>query len=247
MMQTEKRRYWREVITKMRRCEPVEALPMVSHKGELFDRIIYQWVEDLQTAASSIDRAIALRGRLGAGEWGMSDPDYTAMCKWVETGLDRLRQWDSESGWYPCRPKEDEIGVLSYIAAQLDWKGMRTLRNNLAHSFAACDPAEVKAILESLLGDLQRLLGLIRICPRIIKRGDPFTFPIFSKETMMRLVEPLDAEEGAEFRIGSVLILINYDEVYVPRIGFSGISTSGSLWTGILYNGAEDLRTALLR
>ena len=43
MMQTEKRRYWREVITKMRRCEPVEALPMVSHKGELFDRIIYQW------------------------------------------------------------------------------------------------------------------------------------------------------------------------------------------------------------
>ena len=44
-----------------------------------------------------------------------------------------------------------------------------------------------------------------------------------------------------------MLILINYDEVYVPRIGFSGISTSGSLWTGILYNGAEDLRTALLR
>ncbi len=241
MIKKEIRPYWKEIIRKTRQGKKISPLLKVTYKGQIFDQIIAQWAKDLEVADRAIGRAIGLRSRMAGNDWTEDNDDYIALCKWIETGLDGLRQWNSESGYYPIKPQTLESGVLDHIAAQLDWKQMNTVRNNLTHSILECDPSEVQLFADEVLPDLRTLLGLIRIHPQTVKYGSPIVAPVYEHGYLREITKPLDMEEGARFEIGSCVVCISYDDFYVPRIIFVGHDSNGHQWNGTLHNEHERL------
>ena len=230
-----------ETIDKIRKGSKVPPMPFVYYEGHEFDRIIYQWVQDLQNALNAIEKALTIRQSLADDAWNDSSNDYTAMCKWTETALDSLRQWESESG------RKDYMGTLSQVAAKFDWKPLTMFRNNLSHSFTSADPSDVRLVVNEMLPKLKVLLNLIAICPSVTERYKPFTFPLYSLDYLKRMVTPLTIQEGASLEIGSSILDINYDNQYYPRIQFSGYDENGLAWAVQPYHSSENIKMGIAK
>ena len=217
----------RETIRKVRKGQP-HKLPLVVHRGAEFDRIVYYWVRDLELAADAFQRALDIRNGLSEDAWCVDNDSYVALCKWVETGLDRIQQFDLESH-----------KTLSHVLA-LPWSDLRIDRNDIAHAFQQSMPEEVKSLVEQHLPQLNRLIELLSVCPKPIKSGQPTIIPVYSLESLRRNLTPVTVKEGANVgAVGSAYIYVAYDEWYYPHVTLSGYQEDGAYWTGMLHYEGE--------
>ena len=138
-----------KLIARIRKGEEPNP-PLVFHTAEppawfsddstaLWDPIIYRWYSLLRQAQSSMKRALRIRHGMEADDWGLDNNDYVAMCKWMETGIDGIKQWNFES---------DDI--VEDILSGLEWKNVSDLRNALSHSFMESSIAAVKRATKEL-------------------------------------------------------------------------------------------------
>lgn len=131
-------------------------LPVVFHRGQEFDGIIYRWVRDLEVALDSTERALAIGERISDDEWLTDNDSYVALCKWIETSLDRIQQFDAESG-----------KTFSQVIA-LPWTDLRITRNDMVHAFQQNSPTDAKVLGNDHLPQLKGLIELLSICPKTV-------------------------------------------------------------------------------
>ena len=150
MARSEYRPDLRETIRNVRKGKPHQ-FPVVFHRGQEFDGIIYRWVRDLEVALDSIDRASTIRERISDDEWLTDNDSYVTLCKWIETSLDRTQQFDAESG-----------KTLSQVIA-LPWADLRITRNDMVHAFQQNTPTDAKGLANDSLPQLKQLIELLSI------------------------------------------------------------------------------------
>ena len=132
-MNTERRPDQRKTyLNKIRKSGKTSTAPLVYYKGTSFDRIIFEWIRDLEKATDAIKKALEIASKMTEEDWSQDNNNYAATCKWIQTGLDSIQQWDSESG-------KSATAITS-----LPWKNLRAFRNNLTHAFQDTPPDEVK-------------------------------------------------------------------------------------------------------
>jgi uncharacterized protein with HEPN domain len=201
-------------------------LPLVHHRGTTFDRIIFEWVRDIEKAQVAIRKALEISDLMTETEWERDNNNYAAICKWIQSGLDSIQQWNLESG------------ESATIIATLRWKDLRVFRNNLSHAFQEMLPEEVKQVAEDTLPDLNLLLNLISLSKRPIKTGETQYISVPKIEYLRRELEPFTIAEGSQLgKIGTALINIGYDERYYPRhVHLNGYQEDGMMWTATPYN-----------
>ena len=217
----------RKTIRDIHKGKPHQ-LPAIFHRGQEFDGIIYRWVNDLEVALDSIDRALTTKGRIPDNEWSTNNDSYVALCKWVETSLDRIQQFDLESG-----------RTFSQIIA-MPWTDLRTTRNDIVHAFQRNSPEAVKDLVSDTLPQLKRLIQLLSISPKTVQSGQPTAIPVFSLDHLKETLIPLNVEPGATVgRVGTAYLYVCYDPYYRPHIALSGYQEDGTQWTAMLYNEKE--------
>ena len=227
MARQQRRPDLRDTLRKVRKGQP-HKLPLAVHRGREFDGIIYRWVRDLEIAADAFRRSLDIRNRLSEDAWCVDNDSYVALCKWVETGLDRIQQFDAESR-----------KTLSQVLA-LPWADLRIDRNDLAHSFQQDVPVEVKSLTDQHLPQLSRLIELFSVCPKPVKSGEPTVLPVYSLEHLRRNLAPLTVAEGAQIgRVGTAYIYVAYSEWYDPSVTLSGYQEDGVQWTATIHNERE--------
>ena len=216
-----------KTIQKIRKGKPHQ-LPVVFHRGQEFDGIIFRWVRDLEVALDAIDRALTIRERIPDHEWLTDNDSYVALCKWVETSLDRIQQFDLESG-----------ETLSRVIEQ-PWTDLRITRNDMVHAFQQNSPADVKGLVDDILPQLKRIIELLSISPKTVRNGQPTAIPVFSLDHLKGTLTPTTIEEGTNIgRVGTAYIYVSYDPYYRPHIALSGYEENGAQWTAMLYNEKE--------
>ena len=159
-------------------------------------------------------------------EWEKDNNNYAAICKWIQSGLDSIQQWDLESG-----------GSATMIAT-LPWKDLRIFRNNLSHAFQEMLPEEVRQVAKDTLPSLKQLLNLVSLSKRPIKTGETQYISVPKIEDLRRELDPFTIAEGSQlWKIGTALINIGYDERYYPRyVHLNGYQEDGMMWTATPYN-----------
>lgn len=193
----------------------------------LWDPIIYRWYSLLRQAQSSMKRALHIRHGMEADDWSFDNNDYVAMCKWIETGIDGIKQWNFESD-----------NNVESILSGLEWKNVSELRNSLSHSFMESSVAALKRATDKWLPEFVVILSSLNFCPvpRTTKGG--FVIPEFKIEAMKRIeMLPLDIqskkddiEAGAKIFYRCSLLYINYDEMYYHHIFYTGYDHFGRHW-----------------
>ena len=227
MARTEYRPDLRKTIQNIRKGKP-HRLPAVFHRGQEFDGIIYRWVRDLEVALDSIDRALAIRERISDDEWLTDNDSYVALCKWTETSLDRVQQFDLESG-----------KTFSQVIA-LPWMDMRITRNDMVHAFQQNNPTDAKGLVNDRLPQLKQLIELLSISPKTVQSGQPTIIPIYSSDHLKENLTPVTIEPGAQIgHIGTAYIYVCYDPYYRPHITLSGIKRMALNGQAMLYNEKE--------
>ena len=220
-------------LRRIRKGQDVPPAPIVHANGMEWDRILYLWSQDLDSALMSLGRALKISSTLDDDSWTNSNSDYIAMCKWIQAALDGIQQWDKES-----------LNPLAMIASSLQWPELRIFRNNLTHAFANNVPSDVKRFVDNDLPSLRLLVSLISILPKPRPTGRPSVevIGIYSAETMAKQgVNPFTPTTGAKFgRVGECLINIAYDQLYSPHFTFVGYEPDGTLWTADLYHSDDD-------
>ena len=216
-------------LKKIRQGRDVPPTPIVHAKGREWDKILYLWWQDLESALTSLDHAIRISSTIDDSGWANNNSDYVAVCKWIQVALDGLQQWNKES----LRP-------IATIASSLHWPELRTFRNNLTHAFARNVPSDVKQFVDNDLPSLRLLVSLISILPkpRSASRPSAEVIGIYSAEEMAQQgVNPFTPTTGAKFGgVGNCLIYIAYDQFYSPHFTFVGYQRDGTLWSGELYH-----------
>ena len=216
-------------LRRIRKGQDVPPAPIVHANGMEWDRILYLWSQDLDSALMSLGRALKISSTLDDDSWTNSNSDYIAMCKWIQAALDGIQQWDKES-----------LNPLAMIASSLQWPELRTLRNNLTHAFANNVPSDVKRFVDNDLPSLRLLVSLISILPKPRPTGRPSVevTRLYSAETMAKQgVNPFTPTTGAKFGgVGDCLINIAYDQLYTAHFTFVGYEPSGTLWAAELYH-----------
>ena len=217
------RKRYLERIRKGRQLAP---RPLVYHRGATFDRIIFEWIRDIEKAQEALGKALELISRMKETDWEKDNLRYAATCKWIQSGLDSIQQWDIESG------------KSASLIASLPWKDLRVFRNNLSHAFQDMLPKEIKQVAEDNLPNLKLLLNLIYLSRQTIKRGDTQHIPVPNLDHLKKHLHPLTIEEGTHIgKVGTSLIYIGYDERYYPRhVHLSGYQEDGVVWTATPYN-----------
>ena len=205
--------------------------PLVHHRGTTFDRIIFEWVRDIEKAQEALGKALEIVSVMTERDWEKDNDRYAATCKWIQAGLDSIQQWDLESG------------ESATFIATLPWKDLRVFRNNLTHAFQEMLPEEVKQVAEDTLPSLKLLLNLISLSKRPIKMGETQYISVPKIEYLRRELNPLTIGEGTQLgKVGTALIYIGYDDRYYPRyIHLSGYQEDGMVWTATPYND-QDVR-----
>lgn len=119
-----------------------DVIPALLSDGSpaLWDHIIYRWYSLLRQSQSSMKRALYIRHGMKAEDWDLDNNDYVAMCKWIETGIDGIKQWNYESG-----------NIVEDILSGLEWKNVSDLRNALSHSFVESSVTAVKRATDEWL------------------------------------------------------------------------------------------------
>ena len=216
----------RTYLEKVRHSGKPSPGPLVHHRGATFDRIIFEWVRDIEKAIEAIGKALAITSVMTERDWNKDNHEYAATCKWIQSGLDSFQQWNLESG--------DSATTI----VNLPWKNLRVFRNNLTHSFQDTPPEEVKQVAEETLPSLKLLLNLINIGRYPTPKGDPYLIPVPELEYLRRELSPLTIGEGTQLGdVGTALIYIGYDEKYYPRhINLCGYQEDGVLWNATPYN-----------
>ena len=227
MAKSEYRPDLRKTIRNIRKGKPHQ-LPVVFHRGQEFDGIIYRWVRDLEDSSDAIDRALAIRERISDDEWLTDNDSYVAMCKWIETSLDRIQQFDAESS-----------KTLSQLIA-LSWTDLRITRNDMVHAFQQNTPTNTKGLVNDRLPQVKQLIELLSIAPKTIESGQPTKIPIYSLDHLKENLIPVTIEPGSQIgRIGTAYIYICYDPYYRPHTTLCGYQEDGTQWTGMLHNEKE--------
>ena len=185
MARSEYRPDLRETIRNVRKGKPHQ-FPVVFHRGQEFDGIIYRWVRDLEVALDSIDRASTIRGRISDDEWLTDNDSYVALCKWIEASLDRIQQFDAESG-----------KTLSQVIA-LPWADLRITRNDMVHAFQQNTPTDAKGLANDSLPQLKQLIELLSIAPKTVQSGQPMKIPAYSLDQLKEDLTPVTIESGAQ-------------------------------------------------
>ena len=217
----------RKTIQNVRKGIP-HKLPLASHRGREYDGIIYRWVRDLEVALDSIERALSIRERIPEDGWTTDNDSYVALCKWVETSLDRIQQFDLESG-----------KTLSQVI-DLPWTDLRTSRNDMVHAFQQKTSTDAKDLVNGYLPQLKQLIELLSIAPKTVQSGQPTIIPIYHMDHLKEDLTPVTIEMGANVgRVGAAYIYVCYDPYYRPHIALSGHQENGTQWTGMLYNERE--------
>ena len=229
MQQHEFRKSPEKRLRRIRKGQDVPPAPIVHANGMEWDRILYLWSQDLDSALMSLGRALKISSTLDDDSWTNSNSDYIAMCKWIQAALDGIQQWDKES-----------LNPLATIASSLQWPELRIFRNNLTHAFANNVPSDVKRFVDNDLPSLRLLVSLISILPKPRLTGRPSVevTRLYSAETMAKQgVNPFTPTTGAKFGgVGDCLINIAYDQLYSPHFTFVGYEPSGTLWAAELYH-----------
>ena len=226
-MNTERRSDQRKTyLNKIRKSGKTSTAPLVYYKGTSFDRIIFEWIRDLEKATDAIKKALEIASKMTEEDWSQDNNHYAATCKWIQTGLDSIQQWDSESG-------KSATAITS-----LPWKNLRAFRNNLTHAFQDTPPDEVKQVADETLPTLKLLLNLINIRRQPLKRGETDYISVPGIEYLKRHLEPLTIREGTQLgHVGTALIYVGYDERYYPRyIHLTGYQEDGIIWTATPFN-----------
>ena len=227
MARSEYRPDLRETIRNVRKGRPHQ-FPVVFHRGQEFDGIIYRWVRDLEVALDSIDRASTIRERISDDEWLTDNDSYVALCKWIETSLDRIQQFDAESG-----------KTLSQVIA-LPWADLRITRNDMVHAFQQNTPTDAKGLANDSLPQLKQLIELLSIAPKTVQSGQPMKIPAYSLDQLKEDLTPVTIESGAQIGcVGTAYTYVCYDPYYRPHITLSGYQEDGTQWAGMLYNEKE--------
>lgn len=227
MARSEYRPDLRKTIRDIRKGKPHQ-LPIVFHRGQEFDGIIYRWERDLEVALDSIDRALAIRERISDDEWVTNNDSYVALCKWTETSLDRIQQFDAESS-----------KTLSQIIA-LPWTDLRITRNDMVHAFQQNTPTDAKSLVNNCLPQLKQLIELLSITPKTVQNGQPTKIPIYHLDHLKEDLTPVTIKSGAQIGcVGTAYIYVCYDPYYRPHTALSGYQEDGTQWTGMLYNEKE--------
>ena len=231
MARSEYRPDLRKTIGNIRKGKP-HKLPAVFHRGQEFDGIIYRWVRDLEVALDSIDRALAIKERISDDEWLTDNDSYVALCKWIETSLDRIQQFDAESS-----------KTLSQVIA-LPWTDLRITRNDMVHAFQQNTPTDAKVLVNERLPQLKQLIELLSIVPKTVQNGHPTKIPVYSLDHLKENLTPVTVEPGAQVGcIGTAYIYVHYDPYYRPHIALSGYQEDGTQWTAMLYNEKETVNS----
>ena len=226
-----------KLIARIRKGEEPNP-PLVFHTAEppawfsddstaLWDPIIYRWYSLLLQAQSSMKRALRIRHGMEADDWGLDNNDYVAMCKWMETGIDGIKQWNFES---------DDI--VEDILSGLEWKNVSDLRNALSHSFMESSIAAVKRATDEWLPEPVVIVSSLSLCPVPRNSKGGFVIPEFKIEAMKRVeMLPLDVqskkdeiEAGAKIFYRCAFLYINYDEMYHHHIFYAGYDHFGRHW-----------------
>ena len=98
-MSTEKRSDLRKkYLNNIREGRKFVPRPLVHHRGAAFDRIIFEWVRDIEKAQEALRKAFELISGMTETDWEKDNHRYAATCKWIQAGLDSIQQWDIESG-----------------------------------------------------------------------------------------------------------------------------------------------------
>ena len=195
----------------------------------LWDHIIYRWYSLLRNSRLSMKNALDIRHRMKADDWSLDNNDYVAMCKWIETGIDGIKQWNFESD-----------NIVEDILSGLKWENVRKLRNALSHSFMESSVAAVKRATDEWLPEFIFILSNLSLCPAPrIPAKNRFVLPEFKIESMKRVgVLPLDIqckkneiEAGAKISYRCAFFYVHYDKMYRHYIFYTGYDHFGRHWT----------------
>ena len=174
-----------------------------------------------------MERALSIHREIEAHGRDLENNDYVAMCKWVEAGIDGIRQWDFESNH-----------VIKDILSGLEWEHVSNFRNTLSHSFADSSVAVVTEALDEWIPELVALILNLNFCPIPRTTQGGFRIPTLKTASMQRLgISPLDAERrkdeieaGAKIHHRCARLYIHYDELYYQHIFYKGYDHFGRHW-----------------
>ena len=169
------RKRYLENIRKGRELAP---RPLVYHRGTAFDRIIFEWVRGIEKAQEALRRALKLISGMTEADWEKDNLRYAATCKWIQSGLDSIQQWDIESG------------ESATLIASLPWKDLRVFRNDLTHAFQEMAPRDVKQVAENNLPSLKLMLNLIYLSKQPIKTEDTQHIPVPNLDHLKKHLTP---------------------------------------------------------
>lgn len=209
------------------RYSDIPPLEMSDNVLALWDPFIHRWYSLLRNASNSIEHALRIRKNMMPCDWNINNSDYVAMCKWIESGIDGIRQWDFESD-----------NIVENILSGLEWKSVSEFRNLLAHSFVDSHPQSVTKASDEWLPELLALLKNSAFCSVTTSKEFGFRIPRLKIEAMKRLgTLPLDAqgrkdeiEAGAKIPHQCARLYFHYDPLYYHYIFYMGYDYFGRHW-----------------
>ena len=196
-------------LRNIRKGQDVPPMPIVHAKGMEWDRILYLWWQDLDSALISLGRALKISSTLDDDGWTNSNSDYVAMCTWIQAALDGIQQWDKES-----------LHPLASDCLFLAMAGVANPQEQPNSRFCQQRPIGCQEIRWDL-PSLRLLMSLISILPKPRPTGRPSVevTRLYSAETMAKQgVNPFTPTTAKFGGVGDCLINIAYDQLYSPTL-----------------------------
>ena len=174
----------------------------------------------------NLARAITLAARMPPADLQESNDLFWALVKYTENVQESAKQLDAiNNGIFPALIEISEG----------DWRGLKGMRDRLAHAFWNIDPQILWSTVTEDFPDLYALLATLRVIDDPLDEDESFVFE-FSTDEVLRL--PNDAPE-LDRKAGHSLIVMRFGhdgQVEVFRVIHDGFKGT------VMYNKTDSLK-----